>query len=48
MIVLMPAMVTGPVKGGGEVGWDGTGQVLEWVTFANPGTEYTIARIAGR
>src|SRR5438067_3427339 len=40
MIVLMPAVVAGP--GGGAV-LDG---VLERVTFANPETGYTIARIA--
>src|SRR6266513_2507827 len=40
MIVFMPAMVAGP--GGGAV-LDG---VLERVTFANPETGYTIARIA--
>src|SRR6516225_10353718 len=40
MIVLMPAMVAG--QGGGAV-LDG---VLERVTFANPETGYTIARIA--
>jgi len=39
-MVLMPAMVAGP--GGGAV-LDG---VLERVTFANPETGYTIARIA--
>jgi exodeoxyribonuclease V alpha subunit len=40
MIVVMPAVVAGP--GGGAV-LDG---VLERVTFANPETGYTIARIA--
>jgi hypothetical protein len=40
MIVLMPAVVAGP---GGDAVLDG---VLERVTFANPETGYTIARIA--
>jgi exodeoxyribonuclease V alpha subunit len=46
MIVFMPAVVAGPVKGGGEVGGAVLDGVLERVTFANPETGYTIARIA--
>src|SRR5271169_4990387 len=46
MIVFMPAVVAGPVKGAGEAGGAVLDGVLERVTFANPETGYTIARIA--
>src|SRR5271169_1560511 len=46
MIVFMPAVVAGPVKGAGEAGGAVLDGVLERVTFANAETGYTIARIA--
>ena len=42
----MSAVAAGRVKGGGEAGGAVLDGVLERVTFANPETGYTIARIA--